>query len=125
MTFDGVVYASQLMLCTRGLVAFGCVKFGGRLPSFDDVYLFSSETVSNLSELIQQDFKAAAISVWAFWCFEVYTIMASYLGVDEVAGQVVLRGLGLLTFMIPVSIMFGTAIIIGNVLGEGRASIAM
>ena len=52
MTFDGVVYASQLMLCTRGLVAFGCVKFGGRLPSFDDVYLFSSETVSNLSELI-------------------------------------------------------------------------
>ena len=51
--------------------------------------------------------------------------MASYLGVDEVAGQVVLRGLGLLTFMIPVSIMFGTAIIVGNSLGEGRASVAM
>ena len=50
--FDGIVYASQLMLCTRGLVAVACVKFGGRFPYFGDVYLFSSETISNTSELL-------------------------------------------------------------------------
>ena len=65
------------------------------------------------------------MSVWSFWGFEAYTIMASYLGVNDVAGQVILRSLGLLTFMIPLGIMFGSGIIIGNSLGEGRPKVAM
>ena len=51
--------------------------------------------------------------------------MASYLGVNDVAGQVILRSLGLLTFMIPLGIMFGSGIIIGNSLGEGRPKVAL
>ena len=113
------------MLVSRGLIAVGCVKFGGRFPVFDDVYLFSRETVSNTGILWLQDFKSVAMSVWSFWAFEVFTIMASYLGVNDVAGQVILRSLGLITFMIPVGIMFGSSIIIGNSLGEGRPKVAM
>ena len=51
--------------------------------------------------------------------------MATYLGVNDIAGQVILRALGLITFMIPVGIMFGSAIVIGNSLGEGRPKVAM
>ena len=65
------------------------------------------------------------MSVWSFWGFEVYSIMATYLGVNDIAGQVILRALGLITFMIPVGIMFGSAIVIGNSLGEGRPKVAM
>ena len=72
-----------------------------------------------------QDFKSVAMSVWSFWGFEAYTIMASYLSVNDVAGQVILRSLGLLTFMIPLGIMFGASIIIGNSLGEGRPNVAV
>ena len=84
--FDGICYATGLMLCTRGLIAICCVKFGGRFPSFPDVHLFSRETIANAGSLIQQDIKSVAMAVWSFWAFEVFTIMASYLGVDNVAG---------------------------------------
>ena len=65
------------------------------------------------------------MSVWSFWGFEAYTIMASYLGVNDIAGQVIVRSLGLLTFMVPLGVMFGSGIIIGNSLGEGRPKVAL
>ena len=61
-----------------------CVKFGGRLPSFSDVYLFSKETVSNLKPILELDLKSVAMGVWGWWAFDLYTLMASYLGSDEV-----------------------------------------
>ena len=125
MGFDGIYYATGIMLVSRGLIAVGCVKFGGRFPVFNDVYLFSRETVSNTGILWLHDFKSVAMVVWSFWAFEVFTIMASYLGVNDVAGQVILRSLGLITFMIPVGIRFGVTIIIGNAFGEGRPKVAL
>ena len=123
--FDGIVYATGIMLVTRGIIAVGCVKFGGRFETFPDVYLFSRETIANPGPLINLDLKSTAMSIWSFWGFELYTIMASYLGIDDVAGQVILRGLGLMTFMIPIGIQFGTSILVGNSLGEGRPQVAL
>ena len=45
--FDGICWATGFMLVSRGIIAVGCVKFGGRFPVFNDVFLFSRETVSN------------------------------------------------------------------------------
>ena len=60
------------------------VKFGGTIPTFSDVYLFSRETVSNLMPILKLDLKSVAMGVWGWWAFDLYTLMASYLGTDEV-----------------------------------------
>ena len=75
--------------------------------------------------MLKQDIKSVTMFVWSFWAFEAFTIMVSYLGINEVAGQSILRSLGLLTFMIPLGMSFATGILFGNSLGEGRASLAI
>ena len=35
--FDGICWATGIMLVSRGCIAVGCVKFGGRFPTFPDV----------------------------------------------------------------------------------------
>ena len=56
------------------------VKCGGTIPTFDDVYLFSKETVSNLMPILSLDLKSVGMGVWGWWAFEIFTFMATYLG---------------------------------------------
>ena len=60
------------------------MKFGGRIPTFPDVYLFSKETVSNLTPILSLALKSVAMGVWGWWAFDLYTLMSSYLGPNEV-----------------------------------------
>ena len=82
--FTGICWATGLMFMARGLTSLICVKCGGTIPVFDDVYLFSKETVSNLSDILQLDLKACSMGVWGWWAFDLYTLMASYLGTDAI-----------------------------------------
>ena len=82
--FTGICWASGLMFLLRGVTSLICVKCGDKIPVFDDVYLFSKETVSNLSAILKLDLKSCAMGVWGWWAFDIYTLMASYLGTDEV-----------------------------------------
>ena len=43
--------------------------------------------------------------------------MASYMSVDELASQTVLRNIGLLTYMIPLGIAIAATILVGNMIG--------
>ena len=68
----------------RGLSALVCVRFGGSIPTFSDVHLFSKETVSNLKPILELGLKSVTMGVWAFWAFDLNTLIASYLGPKEV-----------------------------------------
>ena len=46
--------------------------------------------------------------------------MASYMSIDELASQTILRNIGLLTYMIPVGIAIASGILVGNMVGAGN-----
>ena len=74
--------------------------------------------------LILVDLKSVAMGVWGWWAFELYTLMASYLGTDAFGGQTIMRSIGLITFMIPLGFNYGCGIFMGNTLGEGKPRVA-
>ena len=83
--FDGVCWATAIMFFFRGFIGVSFVKFGGRFPNFPDVRFFSMETFTNLGPLLKVDLEAVAMGVWGWWAFDIFTLMASYLGSCEVA----------------------------------------
>jgi len=59
-----------------------------------------------------------SMGVWGWWAFDIFTLIASYMATDAVAAQTILRGLGLITFMLPVGITSACTTLIGNAVGE-------
>ena len=118
--FYGVCWATGSMFLVRGLVQMLLVRCGGHFQAFGDVYLFSWETVSNVGPLLAIGLKSIAMGVWGWWAFDLFTLMASYLGPNEVATQTIMRSLGLLTFMVPVGFSAACRVHTGNSLGEGK-----
>lgn len=66
-----------------------------------------------------------AMGVWGWWAFDIFTLIASYMGPAIIAAQTSLRTLGLITFMLPVGIMSASGTLIGNSVGAGRADHAI
>ena len=78
--FTGVCWATALMFVTRGSMNIGQVVFGSELKKFDDVYLFSLETIANPGPLVCISLQQLVMSVWGWWAFDIFTLMATYLG---------------------------------------------
>ena len=116
--FDGVCWATGLMFMLRGMIGVSLVKFGGRFPSYDDVHLFSRETITNLWPLLKIDLQGVAMGVWGWWAFDIFTLIGSYLAESVIAAQTIMRSLGLLTFMIPVGFKVACQILIGQNIGR-------
>jgi multidrug resistance protein, MATE family len=60
------------------------------------------------------------MGIWGWWAFDIFTLIASYLSVDEVSAQTIMRTLGLLTFMIPVGFSQASVILVGKSIGEAN-----
>ena len=58
------------------------------------------------------------MGVWSVWAFEVFTLIASYLSIQEVSAQTVMRSLGLTTFMIPFGCSFASGMLVGRSIGQ-------
>ena len=54
-----------------------------------------------------------------------FTLIASYMSVDDLAAQTVLRNIGLITFMIPVGIAISGIILVGNNIGSKNIEAAI
>lgn len=61
-----------------------------------------------------------AMGVWGWWAFDIFTLIASYMGPAVIAAQTILRAIGLMTFMLPVGIMSACGTLVGNAVGAGR-----
>ena len=122
--FYGVCWATGTMFLLKGLIAQVIVKFSKRFQKFDDVSFFSRETFSNIGPLIAIDLKSVAMTIWGWWAFDFFTLMASYLGPDEVATQTIMRSIGLLTFMIPIGFATSLGFYTGKSLGDCKPKVA-
>jgi len=60
------------------------------------------------------------LKVMGWWAFEVFTQMAAFLPKVDLAGQTILRNIGLYTFMIPVGISMGANTLVGNRMGKAQ-----
>ena len=61
---------------------------------------------------------ALLMGVWGWWAFDIFTLIGSYLSVQVISAQTIMRSLGLLTYMIPLGISMACGILIGQNLGK-------
>ena len=123
--YSGVTWATALMFIVRGGTSFLYVKFAGDLPTFPDVYLFSRETVSNLTPLLCLSMESVSLGIWGTWSLEIFALMASFLSTNEVGAQTIMRSIGMFLMMMPSGLGFGCIVFVGNSLGEGKPRLAM
>ena len=57
------------------------------------------------------------MGIWSWWAFDIFTLISSYLAVEVISAQTVMRSLGLLTFMVPVGLAMASTILIGQNIG--------
>lgn len=59
------------------------------------------------------------MGIWSVWAFDIFTLIASYLSVDIISAQTIMRSLGLTSFMIPFGFSMAAGMLIGKCIGEG------
>jgi Na+-driven multidrug efflux pump len=59
------------------------------------------------------------MGVWGWWAFDAFTLISSYLSVDIISAQTIMRSLGLFTFMVPVGLSVTCGNLVGRSIGQG------
>ena len=74
--------------------------------------------------VIGVSWNAFLIKVAGWWAFDVFTQLAALLSEREVAGQTILRNIGLFTYMIPVGLAAAMNFFTGKYIGMGNVCLA-
>ena len=125
MGYKGVIWATGLMFFFRFFANYAMVTYRNDVKKYDDVYLFSKETVTNLGPLVRKSLASMSMGVWGWWSFDIFTLMATYISAEAAGAQTIMRSIGLITFMMPVGFANGAAIVIGKSIGEENKTLAM
>ena len=123
--FDSILAANGVMFIVRFLMSWGLVTKSGRFKSFDDVYFFSRETIANVGPMVTIGCQGVAMGVWKWYCYDIFGLMASRMGEEEVAAAAVMRIVAMSAVMIPIGIADAGCILISISLGAGKARQAM
>lgn len=83
--FKGMMLATGIGFFVRFLVNFSLVVLRNDVRKYDDVYLFSWESCTNVTPLLKKSFASLALGVWGWWSFDIFTLMATYIGTTETA----------------------------------------
>ncbi|CDW76352.1 na+-driven multidrug efflux pump [Stylonychia lemnae] len=57
------------------------------------------------------------MGIWSWWAFDIFTFIASMLSTDELAAQTICRNIGLIFYMIPLSVGQASSTLVGNSIG--------
>ena len=60
------------------------------------------------------------MGLWGWWAFDIFSLIGSYLAVEVISAQTVMRSLGLLTFMVPWGLMTSSGVLVGQNIGKGN-----
>ena len=58
------------------------------------------------------------MSIWTWWAYDTFTIIASFMGEDVLAAQTIMRSLQAMTSIAIASFGFGTATLVGVSIGK-------
>ena len=123
--FHGIMMATGLMFLVRFIVVFSLVSFRDEVRNHKDVYLFSRESCTNITPLFRKSLASLALGVWGWWSFDIFTLMATYIGTTAAGSQTIMRSIGLITFMMPMGFSVGAGIMIGKSIGQKNTNLAM
>ena len=115
--YKGVMLATGLMFIFRFMANFLLTECRSEVRKHPDVYLFSKETVTNIWPLLRKSLASMLLSIWGWWAFDIFTLMATYIGATEAGSQTIMRSIGLLTFMMPAGFSGGCGILLGKSIG--------
>ena len=120
----GVAIATCLQFIVRFLVIYLCAHSDEDLGRCF-IPIKHEDSWKDLRGTINQGFESFLLRVMAWWAFDIYTQMSSlYLGTTAVAGQTIMRNIGLLSFMIPVGLSQATNFLTGSYIGRGKSALA-
>ena len=86
MGFTGICWATGMVFVGRSLAMQIFLKvMENKFTFYEDVHLFSRETIANLCPLIKLSVMSMFMGIWGWWAFEIFTFMATYLGETEAA----------------------------------------
>ena len=85
MGFTAICWATVAMYIARFLINYYMIKCSGRFPQPPNTNFFSKHTTTDLSPQLKLNLKSTAMSVWTWWAYDVFTIIASFLGEDVLA----------------------------------------
>ena len=115
--FQGVCIATSISLASRFVIAHILVWILEREESGISVSFFSYETFRDLWPQFKLGIQSMGMSVWGYWALDIFTLMASYLSIEAIAAQTIMRSLGLYTYMLPVGLSTTASTLIGNSIG--------
>ena len=116
--FEGVCIATSIQFLVRWI---GAVSYLTQVTELKDVDVsfFSSETFSNIGFQFNLGCMTLLMGIWSWWAFDIFTLICSYLSVEAISAQTIMRSLGLFTFMIPVGFNSACKFLIGSNIGRG------
>ena len=115
----GVAIASSVHFAVRFLVFIVLIYFSPKLRAGLQS-IWSEESRSKLMDQFKLSLQCASLGIWSWWAFDIFTLIASYMSIDDLSAQTVLRNIGLLTFMIPVGLSISSTILVGNMIGANN-----
>lgn len=122
--FNAILMANGAMFIVRFLFAWGLVTKSGRFQKFDDVRFFSKETITNIGPMVKIGCQGVAMGVWSWYTYDMFGLMASRMGDQEVAAAAVMRIVAMSSIMIPAGLMSACGIYVGISVGAGQARAA-
>ena len=113
------------MFLIKFVTGIALVRCGGRFEEFPDVRLVSMETISNTKPMILIGVKGIFMGVWFWWAYDIFGLMASFLGSEAMAACTIMRNIGFLMLGWPLGCAFACTLYLTNAVGAGQAKIAM
>ena len=111
--FDGICIATCFQFTTRFFVSLAYLTKIKELENVKDVRFLSRETIMNLGFQFKLGCFSFLMGVWGWWAFDIFTLIGSYLSVEIISGQTVMRSIGIFTFMVPIGFSIACAILVG------------
>jgi Na+-driven multidrug efflux pump len=123
MKMTGVAIASSIHFVFRTLISYLCVKFDKDL-SRGLISLRHEDSWKGFGDAARLGGNSILLKVMGWWAFDVFTQLAAWLTVSELAGQTILRNIGLFTYMIPVGLSQAVNFLTGKYLGMNKVTLA-
>eukprot|EP00347_Sterkiella_histriomuscorum_P010943 403374339 len=115
----GIAIASCIHFVIRFLIYIVCISLSQKVRQ-SIVPIWDKEGRSNLYPQFILSLQCASLGIWSWWAFDIFTLIASYMSIDDLSAQTVLRNIGLLTYMIPVGLAISSTILVGNMIGANN-----
>ena len=117
MKMTGVAIASSIHFVIRAVVSITCVRLDPDLKKCL-IPIMHEDSWKGLKDMFHLGCSSMLLKVMGWWAFDVFTQLAGFLDVQALAGQTILRNVGLFTYMIPVGFSQAINFLTGKYIGK-------